>query len=78
MDNIQLTAFIFTIIDIAIIAYVASIIYGFIAKKIYGLGRWYYKASEKRKYWQVITGFILLAITTIYLRFWVLGPRLLE
>ena len=78
MDTVHLTAFIFTIIDIAIIAYVASIIYGLIAKKIYGLGRWYHKASEKSKYWQVIAGFILLAITTIYLRLWVLGPRLLE
>ncbi len=77
MDDFELVAFVFTAIDIAIIVYVASIIYGIAAKKVYGLGRWYYRESEPNKYWQVIVGFVLLAITVIYIRFWIIGPKLL-
>lgn len=77
MDDIELIGFVFIAIDIAIFVYVASIIYGISAKKVYGLGQWYYRKSELNKYWQVIIGFVLLAITVIYIRFWVIGPRLL-
>ena len=77
MDDIELIGFVFIAIDIAIFVYVASIFYGIWGKKVYGLGQWYCRKSEPNKYWQVIIGFVLLAITVIYIRFWVIGPQLL-
>lgn len=77
MDESSLPAFVLITCDIGIVVYLASIIYGMYRKKIYALGRWYCKEQNSGQYWQVIIGFILLAITVIFLRFSILGPRLL-
>jgi len=68
--------FVLFITDIFICIFAGVAIYGVKWKKVYALGRWYVKTSNKSQYIQVIIGYIMLVILLLFFRFFVYPERL--
>jgi hypothetical protein len=70
MDMIYVANYIFAIFSI--IFFVLAL-YGFLKKRIYALGRWYYRGSCPCQYWQVVIGYLLFGVVLTHLRMVYLG-----
>lgn len=71
-----LASFVLFITDIFIFIFLGIAIYGVRLKKVFALGRWYIKTSNKSQYIQVIIGYVMLAILLLFFRFFVYPERL--
>jgi len=78
MDKTELALFTVIFVDTIIVFALVMLFIGYSKKKIFSMGRWYYKSAEKNQFWQVTIGYVLLIIVLFYIRLFVFPEKLFQ
>jgi len=71
VDKSVLASWTIFIVDCGIAIIGILLIYGFLRKQIFALGKWYSLRQNKSHFYQIVVGYILAIVVLVYFRLYV-------